>query len=1125
MKKMRRVISWMLTFVMVLGICQVPFTVSASTRTAKQCIADLIGYYSSYQEAATTDIERVLDELETIDAAAAEDWNDIMDFWSFANTDMEVSIGVGPDGMPTDDSLCIVILGFALNSDGTMKEELIDRLRVGLATAEKYPNAYVAVTGGGTAANNPNVTEGGLMGEWMLENGLDPERLIVENRAPSTVGNAQYTYQLLVESYPQVDSVCMVTSDYHVPRGCILFNSKFILEATIANTKAINIVGYAGCDTGTNGYETISLQASGVSSVAGVSAAKNLTLSNLVSLTVTKNTEAAARSGLNLTVKANYDTGYVRDVTHLAVVEGFDPALGEEQAVKISYTENGITIDGKFALNETEKVLMGYETKLKALVEEANDKFNGFYTEDTLEILSLAVEYAEGILAKDFASDEELNRAMTTLEKAIAALELLDNIAYKKSVMASHNQAAAKDITDGSKSSYWSGYENSTNIPIEETYFVIDLAGIYDIAGITAVPYFNGENRYYHYDISVSTDNENWVKVAEQRSTEDTLEEGASFVFEEGVEARYVRVDGVAVSVEGRTDISNFHVCEMYVYGTLLQEVEVEEEVKTATNLALYGKVTGNEGALKLDQVTDGVSTSNAYYDSGKYPNTSDSVVVGDAYVVVELPGESLLESFRVVTYSKNTSKWYNWEILVSDDNATWTSVAKYEIESNPGYDGVTLTLEEPVSARYVKVQGLKTNNTGLHLVEVEAFGTMENIAEGKNTTVSKYTSRDGSYTVDGSLSNYWDSDTTWAEAAEADYPSMVLDLDGLYALDTVNVLNYRSSSRYYQYELYTSVDGEEYTLLGQKKDSENSIFSKNFDAEGTLARYIKFVGTLNSANSGFHLNELRVTGEFVNEDPADYSAVEAALAKVPTNLDLYYADTVVNLKIALSDVKEGLGVSRQKEVDAMAKAIEDAIAALEEIPAEPVFVEIITQPVDEVTEKGEDAVVTVEAIGDGLTYTWYYQNPGNKKFYESSTTFVDANVYTIPMQAWRDGQQVYCVVADAYGNTVQSNTVTISMKKADIEIVTQPQDVEVQVNGEAATVFVEAKGTDLTYTWYYKNPSNKKFYVSGDAFANENSYTIPVTAYRDGHKVYCVITDANGESVQTNTVTLSIAK
>ena len=75
-----------------------------------------------------------------------------------------------------------------------MKQELINRLQVGLDSAKKYPNSYIAVTGGGTAANNPNVTEGGLMGQWLLDHGLDEKRLIVENKAPDTVGTVSYTH-------------------------------------------------------------------------------------------------------------------------------------------------------------------------------------------------------------------------------------------------------------------------------------------------------------------------------------------------------------------------------------------------------------------------------------------------------------------------------------------------------------------------------------------------------------------------------------------------------------------------------------------------------------------------------------------------------------------------------------------------------------------------------------------------------------------------------------------------------------------------------------------------------------------------------------------------------------------
>ena len=62
----------------------------------------------------------------------------------------------------------------------------------------------------------------------------------------------------------------------------------------------------------------------------------------------------------------------------------------------------------------------------------------------------------------------------------------------------------------------------------------------------------------------------------------------------------------------------------------------------------------------------------------------------------------------------------------------------------------------------------------------------------------------------------------------------------------------------------------------------------------------------------------------------ADYTAVDAALAKVPEDLTGYTDSSVAKLKDAINAVVRGKNITEQDEVDAMAKAIEDAVAALE---------------------------------------------------------------------------------------------------------------------------------------------------------------------------------------------------
>ncbi|MBQ5866211.1 MAG: hypothetical protein IIW56_05955 [Oscillospiraceae bacterium] len=86
----------------------------------------------------------------------------------------------------------------------------------------------------------------------------------------------------------------------------------------------------------------------------------------------------------------------------------------------------------------------------------------------------------------------------------------------------------------------------------------------------------------------------------------------------------------------------------------------------------------------------------------------------------------------------------------------------------------------------------------------------------------------------------------------------------------------------------------------------------------------------------------------------------------------------------------------------------------------------ITTQPKDVSVEEGKSAKVTVKAVGDELTYTWYFKNEGSSKFSKSSITKA---TYSAKMSDKVDGRQVYCVVTDKYGKTVTSNTVTLSMK------------------------------------------------------------------------------------------------
>ena len=221
-----------------------------------RCIQTIISDNVKKKSAVSVDLEK----LEELDADVASRWSAIIDYWNEANEKDFVNGEELPDGLPEDNSLCIVVLGFQLNADGSMKDELIKRLETALANLNKYPNAYILVTGGGTASANADATEADCMAQWLMDNGVVEEKVIVENKSKTTAENALFSYAILKRDYSEVTSVAIITSDYHIPLGCMLFNSEFMLDED-KELGGIAVVANASFDAGVLGGFSMSNQA------------------------------------------------------------------------------------------------------------------------------------------------------------------------------------------------------------------------------------------------------------------------------------------------------------------------------------------------------------------------------------------------------------------------------------------------------------------------------------------------------------------------------------------------------------------------------------------------------------------------------------------------------------------------------------------------------------------------------------------------------------------------------------------------------------------------------------------------------------------------------------------------
>lgn len=321
-------------------LLSMPPRAHATDPEAGDYIQQLICYYQYYQEDARLDLDLLLEQFSTVDALTAWKWQKIMDHWSWVNTQMDIDPEILPDGLPEDDSLCIVVLGYALKRNGDMQSELIGRLETALASAEKYPNAYIAVTGGGTARNNPDATEAGEMAKWLIEKGIDESRIIIEDESLSTVSNAQHTCKLLNESYPRIEHLAIVTSDYHQGRGALLFEAEAILSGY-----AMGVVSIASYRTDDHELDSVKQQASALAHLAGYSTEdfERPRLTKLKEIVVSGDTRYPVGSELSLQVHAVYSNGYRKNITGLVNYSGFDFGETGPQTVTVQYSEYGET--------------------------------------------------------------------------------------------------------------------------------------------------------------------------------------------------------------------------------------------------------------------------------------------------------------------------------------------------------------------------------------------------------------------------------------------------------------------------------------------------------------------------------------------------------------------------------------------------------------------------------------------------------------------------------------------------------------------------------------------------------------------------------------------------------------
>lgn len=122
-----------------------------------------------------------------------------------------------------DDCEYVIVLGAGLRGD-VPTLSLRNRLDAALEWLESHPDCVAVVSGG--QGPGENMPEGEAMGIWLEARGIEPERIIVEDKSTSTMENLENSFALIREAGGEPDGNCaIITSEYHLCRAKLMAES------------------------------------------------------------------------------------------------------------------------------------------------------------------------------------------------------------------------------------------------------------------------------------------------------------------------------------------------------------------------------------------------------------------------------------------------------------------------------------------------------------------------------------------------------------------------------------------------------------------------------------------------------------------------------------------------------------------------------------------------------------------------------------------------------------------------------------------------------------------------------------------------------------------------------------
>lgn len=230
--------------------------------------------------------------------------------------------------------------------------------------------------------------------------------------------------------------------------------------------------------------------------------------------------------------------------------------------------------------------------------------------------------------------------------------------------------------------------------------------------------------------------------------------------------------------------------------------------------------------------------------------------------------------------------------------------------------------------------------------------------------------------------------------------------------------------------------------------EENSSIKNQNESAAAKPQEEMKTEDFAAALNNGDNSNGWSfVNGQVLcGAEPADYSAVDAALDKIPADLTAYTDESIETLSAATETVIRGKVIAKQAEVDTMAAAIERAISDLVFKPADYTAVDAAIAKANALNENDyidfSAVKAALEAVVRGKNITEQFEVDAMAKAIEdaiaalvekpssgggfSSGSFFPSYPVTIP------GKTENGTVTVSTKNATSGSTVTITVKPDD---------------------------------------------------------------------------------------------